>query len=352
MGCLSASFAQRKINVRGTILFAALFVLVGFLGTSLTAKAGAFSIYIFYGVFVGLGCGFGYNSIVSSVNSWYPEKVGFSSGVLLLGYGSGALVFGVIAQNMMDSRLGCLGTLAVIGVFLGCVLVVVSFVIRRPPEGVLTSVNSAQGKRKVVKTSLTPVQMIKSRIFHLQLAWYVCSAVAPVVLLGTAKQGAVSAGVSPEFAVTLVGIASVANGISRVAYGLIFDRYGLTTVMGVCTSMSLLSCLLIVAAFICGIPVLYVTGAVGLGLAYGGAPICSSTFSMSRFGLKYYPTNYAIATSCMIPTAAIQVFVMPLVVGSMGEVGQYAVLAIVAAAGLVVLVAFSEIYKREMNELA
>ena len=351
VGCLVASFAQRKISVRGTILVSAFFVLVGFLGTSLTASEGVVCIYICYGIFVGLGCGFGYNSIVSTVNSWYSDKVGFSSGVLLLGYGSGALVFGTLAQKMMESQLGCLGTLAVIGVFLACILILASFVIKKPPKNTSANVKSSVGKRGMTKTSFSPSQMIKSRIFHLQIVWYICSAVSPVVLLGTAKQGAVSVGVSPEFAVILVGVTSVANGVSRIAYGLVFDKRGLTAVMRTCTSLALLGCLSITISFACSISGLYVVGALGLGLAYGGAPICSSTFSMVRFGMKYYPTNYAIATSCMIPTAAIQVFVMPLVVGSVGAVGQYAVLSIVAVVGLGVLSVFSGVYKREMNEL-
>lgn len=357
LGCLVASFARKKIGVRGAILASSLFIFIGFFGTSLTAQTGILCIYLFYGVFVGLGCGFGYNSIVSTVNRWYPDKVGFSSGILLLGYGFGALVFGEVAQELMLSQLGCLGTLAVIGIFLAGAQVLASFVIKEPAEAVFVEQGSGSNARKsmrkseISKISFTPTQMLKSRIFHLQIAWYICSAIAPVVLLGTAKQGAVSAGVSPEFAVVLVGLASVANGASRVVYGLIFDRHDFIAVMCACTSLSFLSCLIIAVAFAGSIPGLYFVGALGLGFAYGGAPICSSTFSMARFGVVYYPTNYAIATSCMIPTAAIQVFVMPLLVGAVGEIGQYAVLSAVAAIGLAILTVFSKVYKREISEL-
>lgn len=32
----------------------------------------------------------GYNLVISAVNSWFPDKIGFSSGVMMMGMGLGS----------------------------------------------------------------------------------------------------------------------------------------------------------------------------------------------------------------------------------------------------------------------
>lgn len=351
VGCLAASYTQKAFGVCKALSLSAFFVFLGFSGTALTAQMGILFVYICYGVFVGLGCGFGYNTIVSSVNRWFPDKIGFSSGVLLLGYGSGSLVFGVLVHRLMDSALGCSKTLFLVGVILGLILFVSSRVIKSPECDISSGGGNLQ-RGRVSKESFNPIQMIKSRIFHFQVVWYICAALAPVVLLGTAKQGAVSVGLPSEFAVLLVGVVSVANGASRVVYGAVYDRLGLVAVMGLCSILAFAGCVAIFAAYATDVPSFYTVGSLVLGLAYGGAPICSSTFSMSRFGRAHYASNYAIATSCMIPTAAIQASLVPVFAHAFGGMGQYCILSFVSLVSLVVLVPFARIYRREMDLLA
>lgn len=350
LGCLLSSYVQRKIGVKKCILISAFLVGLGFIATAFTMYSGVIFIFLCYGVFVGLGCGFGYNSIVSTVNSWFSDKVGFSSGLLLLGYGFGALIFGTLAQKMIQSSFGLHNTLLVIAVVIVCAFCFAATVLIEP-KNEANNASSQKSSTKISRTSFTTHQMFCSRTFQLQLIWYVCSALAPLVLIGSAKQGATTLGISTEVAVILVGVVSVANGFSRIVYGLIYDNLGLSKVMAISTSCSLLGCATIVLAFVQQVQILYIAGAIILGFAYGGLPICSSTLSMSRYGLKYYSSNYALATSCMIPTAAIQVFVMPFVSGLLGIGMQFIFLGALAVIGLITLAAFAKRYKKEMEEL-
>ncbi|MDR1069130.1 MAG: MFS transporter, partial [Clostridiales Family XIII bacterium] len=85
-----------RLKAKFIILISAAFVLVGFSFITLLlsderATASLWVLYIFYGVFGGLGVGISYNAILSSVTPWFPGRAGLASGVLLLGFGVGAL---------------------------------------------------------------------------------------------------------------------------------------------------------------------------------------------------------------------------------------------------------------------
>ena len=77
-GFLGGKLSKKTSNTV-TALAAAVLIFVGFLGVSWlsadpeTAKV---QLYLFYGVLSGLGTGFGYNTIVSGVGGWFPDKNG------------------------------------------------------------------------------------------------------------------------------------------------------------------------------------------------------------------------------------------------------------------------------------
>jgi OFA family oxalate/formate antiporter-like MFS transporter len=59
-------------------------------------------LYVAYGMLSGLGIGFIYNSVIGSVNSWFPDKKGLSAGVLMMSFGISTLIIGKIADSLFD----------------------------------------------------------------------------------------------------------------------------------------------------------------------------------------------------------------------------------------------------------
>ena len=51
----------------------------------------------------GLGGGIGYNTVIATTNVWFPDKVGFSSGVLMMGFGLSSLILGTLAVQISTS---------------------------------------------------------------------------------------------------------------------------------------------------------------------------------------------------------------------------------------------------------
>ena len=103
VGAVVGSQLEKKIGVKGALVVSAAMFLVGFAGTGALAYGNIAVVYTFYGVLGGLGVGIGYNTVIATTNVWFPDKVGFSSGVLMMGFGLSSLILGTLAVNVAAS---------------------------------------------------------------------------------------------------------------------------------------------------------------------------------------------------------------------------------------------------------
>jgi OFA family oxalate/formate antiporter-like MFS transporter len=136
--CLGGFFSGlllQRMRARGVLLLAAAMLLIGFGGASaLDAGDAAKSLtmlYIFYGVACGTGAGLGYNSIISSVVGWFPDRPGMASGVLLMGFGMGGMLLGGVV-SVLSERFGLPATFIALAALMAASLSVGSFFIAPP----------------------------------------------------------------------------------------------------------------------------------------------------------------------------------------------------------------------------
>ena len=308
IGALIGSFMVKKISIRVAILTAAILQAGGFILTSLMAAQGIWTLYLFYGVFAGLGCGIGYNTIISTVNLWFPEKVGFSSGILMMGYGFGSLILGTLANAAIET-FGWSATFIIIGLCSACILAMLALVLRMPPKNIEEIFGKGK-KKKATQTMVDYRPMIKTSVFYLFFIWAILVFAINITLVGDSKQGALALGIDPAFATLLVGLISVTNGLARVVIGLIYDSAGLKIGLSIITAFGVIGTGCIAGAFAFGISTPYIVGALFIGFAAGGVPVMSSSFSRERYGAKNYPKNLAtvnlsVAGAAMLSSLAI-----------------------------------------------
>lgn len=107
LGGFAGGLMSKKMSVRGRFIISAVMLFIGFFAVSMVdAAKPAFSLimlYVFYGVFGGGGVGFAYNTVIGTLNKWFPDKVGLASGIMLMGFGLGGLVLGSIVNIMIGS---------------------------------------------------------------------------------------------------------------------------------------------------------------------------------------------------------------------------------------------------------
>jgi len=159
--CLGAFFGSlicKKIGVKITLIISGLLCGAGFVSTGLlSADSSPWLLYITYALLAGTGIGISYNVVVSTVCSWFPDRKGFCSGCLMMGFGISTLIMGKAASALFESpTFGMSKTYMLIGGILAAVLVVAGIILRKP---------TADDKLPSPKAGKTPKKsLLKSEI--------------------------------------------------------------------------------------------------------------------------------------------------------------------------------------------
>lgn len=297
LGGFFGSILSRKIGTRASILLSAFMAGGGFVLTGLIAVKSAILLYLTYALMAGGGIGIAYNVIISSVNAWFPDKAGFCSGCLMMGFGASTLVLGNLANTLFSvEKIGWRGTYLIVGVLLCLVLSVSGFVIRRPREN--DALPSPTAKRRTKEDfeakDYSPRQMLARSSFWRGFALLVFLTAVGSSVISFAKDLSLSVGAKEGLATTLVGVLSVFNGVGRIATGKIYDVIGRRRTMLIANIVTILaSGITLIAIYLTSLP-LCVVGLCLTGLSYGSSPTLSSAFASSFYGKKHFSTNFSI----------------------------------------------------------
>jgi len=291
LGGLVAGFISKRMPPRVSIILCAVFVFIGFMTASRLNSL--INLYVSYGGFVGFGVGLAYNAIISTVLKWFPDKQGFASGLLLMGFGFGGMVLGT-ASTMLIETMGWRNTFAILAVLFGVVILAASFVLRTPPSDAQFPVVQAKKVSDGTGLELTTGEMLRRPTFYCFFLWAVVLTAAGLVLIGHATPLATSCGADFATAAAMAGTISVCNGAGRVAVGFIFDIVGRKAVMAIVSGGFIVSSLILLLAINNGSIVLLTVGFLCTGFCYGGVMPTNSTVISKFYGMKNYSMNFSI----------------------------------------------------------
>ncbi|WP_158539638.1 MFS transporter [Gordonibacter sp. 28C] len=361
--CFGGYFGARlngRFSFRPTMLIAGVLLVGGFASTALVLDAGGLpALYVTYGVLCGGGCGIAYNVIIATVNAWFPERVGFSSGALMMGFGLGGLVLGTAAAAGIDLA-GWRTVFLVLAALIAIVLGVTALVIKPAPmlaSGSSNVAGSAEGSsehaaagKALGASHETP--MVRTPLFWVYSVWATCAICAGLMIIGDAKPAALAVGLEAGFATLLVGLVSTTNGVARIVIGVVFDRFGLRAVMASASLAALLGAVALAWSFAPGtrVPGLFVAGALLVGFSYGCVPVIASAFARSQFGQKHYAENLALANFNMASAALLSSFAAggarALGGADNGDFAVYAAVTLIVVVALVGFAAFFRLLRR------
>ncbi len=349
IGAVVGSQIEKAVGVKATIIIGAVLFAVGFIGTALFANGNITMVYVFYGVCAGTGVGIGYNSIIATTNVWFPDKVGFSSGVLMMGFGLGSLILGTLSVNLFKGGMDLSTVFLGIGVIGGVVAIVAGLLLRRPPANIV----QLMAPEKAAASGYDPAEddsALKTPLFYVYWIWAIIVIGIGLATIGNCASDAQLVGWDEGFATLLVGLVSTCNGLARVVIGILFDKTNVKVTMLVDALVSVVATVSIVGAFTLHIPVLYVVGAFACGFCYGGVPVVASAFARQRFGAKNYPLNLSLANFAIVFGSILNLIIQG-VLGGDARVETFIVLAVLSLLATFDVLPFSKMFNKSQKEL-
>jgi MFS transporter, OFA family, oxalate/formate antiporter len=228
-------YGPRKLAVLGILLFGSGYLLAAL---ALHFKSLPF-LYLGYGVVGGTGIGLAYVSPVATVAKWFPDKKGLATGMVIMGFGLGAMIMSkMVAPLLMRVFDHSFPTVfAVLGVIFLLLATPIAWAMQDPPSGSVHSAGYGPGAGALQFSSVS--SMLTSGRFAMMWLVMFCNTVAGIMFIGFQSPMVQelwhrqNASLTPEqlasLGATLIAISALFNGVGRFAWGSLSDKLGRVT---------------------------------------------------------------------------------------------------------------------------
>ena len=339
--CLGAFFGSlicKKIGPKITLVLAGILVGIGFVTTGLLSNETPYLLYLTYAILAGTGIGISYNVVVSTVNSWFPDKKGFSSGCLMMGFGISTLLLGNIISALFENiKVGWSKAYILLGIVVAVVIVLAGLILKKPSSDIefpATKAKKNMPKESFETKDFTTKEMLKSFTFWRAFIFMALITAVGNSVISFARDLVLSVDAAPALATTLVGVLSVFNGIGRILTGAVYDSLGRKTTMLASNILTIFAAgLTLVAVQVNSLP-LCILGLCLTGLSYGSCPTMTSAFTASFYGTKNFPTNYSLTNFNLIVASFIATFSNSLLISAGSYTAPFVMLLILAVGAL------------------
>ena len=306
VGGLLGSFLSRKIGVKTASIVSAVLAGCGMIFTGFLDGNNVIMLYFTYAIMTGLGIGIAYNVIISTVSAWFPDKKGFCTGCLMMGFGASSLIIGNLADWLFKSSLDRRGTYIFLGIALFAILGLASLFLKRPEANeVLPTIKkkTASHTEGFEKKDYATKDMLKRFSFWRAFALLTFAAAVGNSVISFARDLALSVGAKVTLATTLVGVLAVCNGLGRILTGAMFDYLGRRKTMLIATVLTIVAAGTTLLSVIIGSLTVCIIGLCLTGLSYGSCPTMVTAFVSSFYGQKHFATNFSVMNCHLICTS-------------------------------------------------
>lgn len=232
-------FGPRKLATLGSALFAGGYVMAG---TALEMESMAL-FYLGYGCVGGAGIGLGYVTPVATAAKWFPDRKGLVTGIVIMGFGLGAsLLSKGLAPYLVTLTDGDLALVFTwLGVIFGCVLIPSSLLLTDPPKQEPPPAAKAIGTdaRQASDPGSIAASLYSSKFLIMWLVFFfnISAGISVISVQSQLFQDVWRLGdplAEPEalaqYGATLIAVSSLFNGVGRLFWASLSDRFGRTRV--------------------------------------------------------------------------------------------------------------------------
>ena len=251
-------------------------------------------LWLGFGVIGGIGLGLGYVTPVATAAKWFPDKKGLVTGMVVMGFGFGALLMSKVIAPGLDAAFH--GQLPLVfagtGLIVGGVGLIAAVSLRNPPSP------EASAKSGSVVTQRVPSELCSGQFLLMWLVFF-CNIAAGIAIIGFQSplmqdlwreaNPALSPATLAAYGATLIAASSVFNGLGRLFWGGISDQIGQLRTFRIIliTQVAAFAALMSVRnPWLFGILICYVL------LCYGGGFGVMPSFVLNTFGSRLMPVMY------------------------------------------------------------
>jgi OFA family oxalate/formate antiporter-like MFS transporter len=304
----------RKLSVTGGMLFAS-----GYLTGEIALKyQSAPLLFLTYSVIGGFGLGAGYVTPVATVAKWFPDKKGLATGLVVMGFGLGALFMSKIFAPMLFNYFNWAGAAdsiaqqaVLVNVFLalGVIFLVLTIpigsMLQNPPANYAPAGYTPPAVAAADSGSdASAKESILSGKFSLMWVIFFCNITAGIAIIGFqsplfqelwAKYFSIDMSIADNktmlaaYGGTLIAITSIFNGIGRFFWGGLSDKIGRIQTFRIMLGTQILAFIAIAYA---GNPWIFAVVLCYVLLCYGGGFGTMPSFVLDVFGIKIYAVVY------------------------------------------------------------
>ena len=264
-GMLADRWGPRMVCMTGMV-----FIAMGLFLTSLAQSLT--TVYLSYGLLVGLGIAFVYTPSIACVQPWFNKRRGLASGIASAGVGAGTLVLPVVVSYLLI-EVNWREALQMMSAGVLLIGLTAGFLLKRAPN--------LSGNKSGQLPGLTLSATLKTPSFK----WLYMGTLlgAPVMFVPFAHISAAArdAGVPDAQAVGLVGLIGIGSLVGRFAIGWLADRMGRIRTLMLMQGLMGLSYLVWAGA---QDPWMFAVFALWFGLSYGSIVSLLPAICMDLFG--------------------------------------------------------------------
>jgi OFA family oxalate/formate antiporter-like MFS transporter len=299
-------FGPTKLAMAGATLYG-----VGFMLSALAMQQKSLVLfYIAFGVIGGIGLGLGYVTPVATSAKWFPDKKGFVTGMVVMGFGLGALfmskLLAPILMKSFDNNL--IQVFLLIGVVMLVIGAIAGSFMRNPPENYVPAgytPPAGSSSSKAADEAITAKDCILSRQFITMWLFFVANITAGIMFIGfqspmlqdilkatskyTGMDAAAAKTALAAAGATLIAISSLFNGLGRFFWGGLSDKIGRVNTFRLILASQIfvfVALMFINSPWIFGALVCYVL------LCYGGGFGTAPSTIMTIFGARLMAVVY------------------------------------------------------------
>ncbi len=233
-GRLQDVIGPRWVATIGGIMTGAGCIIAAIAGSSLVGFV------VGFGIFAGIGIGFGYASATPPAVKWFPpEKTGLVAGIVVAGFGLASVYIAPLATKLLSVfqttvtnpatgqavvEKGVSNTMMVFGIGFIIIVVALSQLLKNPPEGYAPKAAAKASASTAKKVDKSWKEMLSTLQFYILWLMYFAGAAAGLTFISVAQDlGKKSLG---ELAFVAVAVLAVGNAGGRILAGMVSDKIG------------------------------------------------------------------------------------------------------------------------------